>query len=121
LFRKAQPLFLKSSVAQILKIKQARNNNRLIFPSYIFMGIKLNFLSKCLTFSKKIAIFMGEPLRRASRSSRRAIRGSLRSYLRRLWRLGTRLRRAATIPLASWRKKRLKNLEVWGEWCMFVS
>jgi membrane fusion protein, multidrug efflux system len=30
-----QLLFLKSSVAQILKIKQARNNNRLIFPSYL--------------------------------------------------------------------------------------
>jgi hypothetical protein len=67
---------------------------------------------------------MGEPPRRFVLTHllarRRAIRGSLRSYLRRLWRLGTRLRRAATIPLASWRRKRLKNLEVWGEWCMFV-
>jgi hypothetical protein len=35
-FRKAQFLFLKSSVARILKIKQARNNNRLIFPSYLY-------------------------------------------------------------------------------------
>jgi hypothetical protein len=52
---------------------------------------------------------MGEPLRRAARSSRRAIRGSLRSYLRALRALGTRLRRAATIPLASWRKKNKKK------------
>jgi hypothetical protein len=38
--------------------------------------------------------------------SRRAIRGSLRSYLRALRALGTRQRRAATIPLAAWRETR---------------